>query len=80
MEKSRASGKKKKKEDAAESKAGCQADFSSISQFRTRNSLAWQVEKISRPSGKKKQEDAAEAKKAGCLAHSDNRFPGVGIA
>ena len=79
MEKSRASGKKKKKEDAAESKAGCQADFSSISQFRTRNSLAWQVEKI-RASGKKKQEDAAEAKKAGCLAHYDNRFPGVGIA
>ena len=48
-----------------------EADFSSISQFRTRNSLAWQVEKI-RASGKKKQEDAAEAKKAGCLAHSDN--------
>ena len=63
MEKSRASGKKKKKkEDAAESKAGCQADFSSISQFRTRNSLAWQVEKI-RASGKKKQEDARKPRR-----------------
>ena len=55
-----------------------EADFSSISQFRTRNSLM--AGGKSRASGKKKQEDAAEAKKAGCLAHSDNRFPGVGIA
>ena len=55
-----------------------EADFSSISQFRTRNSLV-AGGKISRPSGKKKKEDAAESK-AGCLVHSDNRFSGVGIA
>ena len=44
-----------------------EADFSSISQFRTRNSLAWQVEKIRASGKKKKKEDATEAK-AGCQA------------
>ena len=48
-----------------------EADFSSISQFRTRNSLM--AGGKSRASGKKKKEDAAESK-AGCLVHSDNRF------